>query len=526
MGIKRLLIVGVLSAFVLSVAACKEEPVVQKTEPAKIVYDPAKAQELASQRIVSVDVEASPIESGSDYIRLVAKQGESAALPDGFLRDVTSEDTKSVVLLAHIKNGEGMKLPPVPLFIFDKSSDAWASAFQTSGILSPFFVAQRAPLSVSLELILLKDQLDGLPKDAEELIKAYGSSLALYSKEGAHEISELADAFIQRIALVEETSFKHLTDFNVSYLESFGSTVNLVDTDQAVILETNLSVEGRKSILPLHHNRPPAYSELLSHQIGIHSPRSALADLEASYWSVPVDALHANCQALFGALKERLGLSDRDSALVLWQMIQPHALFSQSIDYREHCSGEDIAALLQEMGFALPPTQPQRPSSKTQNAMNSSLSAVARILKSTKGTPEKDLQKLLADTILVRDQARLLFTAETEQLISSATDIVAPTLDNVSAADFLMTLPLKSYGCYANGTGQVGYHRASLATLENDPTLWLLDFAFDSDNKINGIQLRNASQKDFCRAIGGRKGASRCVFSGKSFPGLSSDRCG
>jgi hypothetical protein len=356
--------------------------------------------------------------------------------------------------------------------------------------------------------------------------KTYGTTLALYSNEGAHEISTLADAFAQRIALVEEASITEIGDFTLPYLENYGSAINLLNAAGEIASATQLSVQGRTSVLPLHHNTPPAYSDLLSYQIGLHSPRSALADLEASFWSVPADVLRPSCQAIHGALKERLGLSERDSALVLWSMIQPHSLFATGIDYRSQCSGEDMAALLSEIGFSLPAQQAIRPNSKTLNAMNKSLSSIARLLKNAKDGSEAKLQNIMADTVLIRDQARMLFTDDPDQVISSTSDVIAPTLASAEAADYLLALPIQSYGCYARGTGQSGHHRASLVQLENDPSLWLLDFSFNQKNVINGIQLRSASQRDFCRAIGGRKGKNRCVFSGKSFPGLTPDKCG
>jgi len=522
---KKIAIALLSIGFALSLTACEEEPAVKKEEPVKIVYNPAKAQEIASKRIISVDIDSTPFPSGSDYIRLVAGK-DHTNLDASFLKDVTSDETKSAVILGHIANGEKLKLPAVPLFIFEKQSNNWVNIFQATGNLTPLFVAQRAPLSVSLEIVLLKDALSDLDTDAQKLINAYATNLALYSKDGAHEISKLADEFAQRIGLVEEVAMKEVSNFTISYLESYATALNLVNDAGEITLTTSLSVQGQASVLPLHHNQPPQYSALLSHKIGNNSARDALADLEAGFWSVPTDVLHPTCQAVYGALKERLGLSDKDSALVLWRMMQPHALYARNIDYITQCSGEDLAAQLLELGFILPPTKTTRPSSKSQNAMNKSLSAIATLIKNTKDSSEERLGKLMADTVLIRDQARLLFSAEANQIISSAIDVVAPTLERSNAAEYIMMLPIQSYGCYSRGTGQVGNHRASLVKLENDPSLWLLDFAFNKENKINGIQLRTATQRDFCRAIGGRKGKNRCAFSGKSFPGLTPDKCG
>jgi hypothetical protein len=524
---KRLGIIFLFATFIVSLNGCNEEKAAKKA-PVKVapVFDPLIAKDKASKRIASVDVDAPSLPSGSDYIRLVIAPNADHKTPTRFLSDITSEDSKSVVILAHIENGEGLKLPSVPLFIFEKQAASWSTIFQAEGTLSPLFVAQRAALSASIEIVLLKDHLEGLDKDARELVEAYANRLPLYSKDGAHEISQLADGFASRIALVEEATLKNVANFTISYLENFGIALNLLSASGEVSLTSTLSVTGQTTVLPLEQDKPPQYNALLTHKIGTQSARSALGDLETSFWSVPSDVLHPSCQAIRGALVERLGLSNRDSALVLWRMIQPHALFADGVDYNAQCSGEDVAVLLNEMGLALPQIKSSRASTKEYNAMNKTLSTIASLIKNTKASNEEKLADLMTQNVLVRDQARLLYSDEPNQTIESTTDVIAPTLSKEKAAQYLMSLPIKSYGCYSNGQGQVGNHRATLLTIENDPNLWMMNFAFDDKNKINGLFLGTVDQKDYCRAIGDRLTTNKCVFSGKNFPGLTSAKCG
>jgi len=508
-------------------SACKEEPKPKVQEqPVKVVFDPKAAQTKFTKRFAPIDIEAKAISAQSDYIQLLAHHENQPTNPAAFLSEAVSDETRSVVVLAHIQNGADLKFPALPLYIFNKDQGKWQTTFQAKGALTPLFVANRAPFTIMLEVVLLKDKLDGLANDAQKIIHSYTGPKALYSKERAHDLSAPGDAFAQRIALVEEVSLKDVGQFDISYLENFGSALNLLGQNGTNSLSTILSVEGKETVLPLHHNKPPQYSELLSHKIAQLSPRMALGDLEKSFWRVPPEALAPNCQAVHGALIERLGLSRRDSAIILWQMMQPHALFGDDIDYRSQCTGEDLAVLLGEAGFSLPPSEAERAPRSFLNSMNKTLTRVATLMKNPKESNLESLQKLMAETILVRDEARLLFSTSPDQLIDTTQDVVAPSLQASDAADYLMMMPLESFGCYSKGQGQVGHHRATLMTLENDPHLWLLNMAFDEDKKVNGLHFHRASQYDFCRAIGGRKGANRCTFSNKNFPGLQHERCG
>ncbi|MDV7338939.1 hypothetical protein RYZ26_05010 [Terasakiella sp. A23] len=506
--------------------ACKEEPKPKVQEPVKILFNPTTAYDKITKRIAAIDIDASPLTSNTDYINLIANHETAGSSVTGFISDIASDDTKSVVVLAHVQNGDNLKFPPIPLFIFEKEAADWKTTFQAKGPLTPYFVARRAPLSVNMEMVLLKEIMDDLATDAGKLIQSYHTKHALYSNERADAIAALADDFSQRIALVEEANLKDIAQFNISYLESFGSAINLLGKTGETNLTSILSVEGKTSVLPLHHNVPDAYNDLLTFKIGDQSARMALGDLESGFWSVPSEALASTCQAIQGALQERLGLSARDSAMVLWRMLQPHALFAQNVDYIAQCTGEDIAALLTEAGFSLPAAKTGRAGRTAQNAMNKTLSKIATLLKNTKDSNQQRMTTLMDSTVVVRDQARLLFSANPDQLIDSTEDVVAPTLSGEEAAEYMMMLPVQAYGCYSRGQGQVGNHRATLLKMENDPTLWLLNLAFNEENKIAGIQLKGASQRDFCRAIGGRKGNNRCAFSGKRFPGLQPDRCG
>jgi len=507
---------------------CGEEQAPKKIvkEAPPPVFDLSIAHDKAIKRLISIDMEAAPLPSGSDYIRLVVENDFAHANPKTFLSGLTSHLSQTAVVIAHIQNGETLRLPPVPIFIFEKQGNNWITSFQASGALSPLFVAQRDALSLSIEIVLLNAKLDGLSKDAEELIQTYTNTLPLYSKEHAHEISTLSDGFSNRIALVEEASLKEVAQFDVSYIESYANALNLLSQTGEIELTSVFSVTGQASVLPLHQGKPPLYDALLTHKIGTQSPRNALGDLEAGFWSVPIDVLHPTCQAVQGALIERLGLSTQDSAIILWRMMQPHAMFAQNIDYSAQCSGEDIAALLADINLALPQKKQGRPSSKTQNSMNKTLNNIASLIKNTHSKNEKKMTSLMAENVLIRDQARLLFSDESNKVVETTKDVIAPTASKEFAAQYLMTLPIRAYGCYSKGKGQTENHRASLVTFENDPALWMLDFAFNDKNKINGLHLRTVTQKDFCRAIGARKGENRCTFSGKEFAGLSPAKCG
>ncbi|NVK17300.1 MAG: hypothetical protein HWE30_01245 [Methylocystaceae bacterium] len=521
--ITSLLMMGVLLT-VLS--ACKEEPKPKVQEPVKVVFDPKAAQQKISKRLSPVEIEAKALSTKSEYIQLLAHYETNSSDPAAFLSEAVSDDTVSVVVLAHIENGPDLKFPALPLYIFSKDKNKWQISFQAKGPLTPLFVAKRAPFSVVLEIVLLKNKLDGLAKDAQNILESYNAENVLYSKDRAYDISAPADAFAQRIGLAEEANFKGVAQFDISYLENFGTALNLLGQNGTNIFSTVLSVEGKTSVLPLHHNTPPKYSSLLTHKIGHLSPRAALGDLEKSFWRVPLEALEPSCQAVQGALIERLGLSRRDSAIILWRMMQPHALFGDNIDYRTNCTGEDIAVLLKEAGLTLPPIEAERASGAFQTSMNKTLTRVATLMKNPKESNLESLSKLMDENVLVRDEARLLFSTSPDRLIDTSEDVVAPTLSPDEAADYLMMLPLRSFGCYSKGQGQVGQHRATLMTMENDPHLWLLNMAFSSDKKISGLYLQRASQRDFCRAIGGRKGENRCTFSNKNFPGLEHERCG
>jgi hypothetical protein len=506
-------------------SACKEE-VKKAPEPVKVVFNPQSARDKINKRITTGDVDATETAAPSDYIKLIAISEDHKPDPSGFLSAIPSDDTRAIVLLAHISNGPELQLPTVPLVIFEKSATKWKTVFQARGSLTPLFVAKRAPLTISLEMVLLKDTLKDLPEDAQKIIQAFNIPKTIYSTERATEISTLSDDFAQRIALVEEATLKDIATFDISYLQSYASAIKLLQATGEVALTSILSIDGQKSVLPLHHNMPPAYNDLLSYKLGKMSPRMALGDLESVFWSVPSDALLASCQAVQGALKERLGLSQRDRAIILWRMMQPHAIYAEDINYVTQCSGDNMAAMLRESGFQVPTKETPRPSNSTTNAMNKSLSTIATLIKNTKQDNQTRISTLMDKTVLVRDEARLLFSAQPDQLITTLHDVIAPTMANEEASEYLMMLPIKTYGCYSQGNGQIGNHRATLIDMENDPNLWQLDFSFNKENKINAIQLKHPTQLDFCRAIGGRKGNNKCAFSGKNFPGLSADRCG
>ncbi|WP_417793427.1 hypothetical protein [Terasakiella pusilla] len=516
-----------LGTVALGLTACKKEPEPPKVQaPVKIEFNAKTALPKLEKRISTQNIDASPLSRDADYIQLSSHFETASQDITPLLGDIVSDDTVSVIFMAHVKNGDDLKFPPVPLFIFDRKEKSWATSYQAKGTLTPLFVERRAPFTLSLEMILLKDKLDGLTKDAEAIVQAYSQKHALYSATRLGELSKRADDFSQRIALVEEASLKDVATFNISYLENFGTSLDLKGKTGETVIQSILSVSGQNSVLPLHHNEPPSYSALLTHKIGDQSARLALGDLENGFWRVPAEALHPTCKAIQGALSERLGLSRKDGAIVLWRMMQPHALFADEIDYRAQCSGEDLAVLLTEAGFTLPPAQAVRPSNATEKAMNRTLSKIATLLKNTKDQNLAQIVELMKDQVVVRDQARLLFSNAPDQLIDSQEELIAPSMDREEAAEYLMMLPVKAYGCYSRGQGQVGSHRATLLTLENDPNLWYLNMGFDEENKVSGFQLRRADQLDFCRAIGGRTGANRCTFSGTSFPGLEHERCG
>lgn len=525
---KNLIITALmLGTVALSLSACKKEPEPPKVQaPVKVEFNAKTALPKIEKRLSTQNIDATPLSHDADYIQLVSDFETASQDVTPLLGDIVSDDTVSVILMAHVKNGDALKFPAVPLYIFDRKDKNWTTSYQAKGTLTPLFVAQRAPFTLNLEMVLLKDRLGGLANDAQNIVNAYSQTHALYSATRLSEIAKLADEFSQRIALVEEASLKDIATFDISYLENFGTSLELKAKSGETVARNILSVSGQETMLPLHHNEPPAYSALLTHKIGDQSPRLALGDLENGFWSVPADTLHPSCKAIQGALIERLGLSRKDSAIILWRMIQPHALFADGIDYRAQCSGEDLAVLLTEAGFSLPPVEAVRPSSSTQNAMNRTLTKLATLLKNTKDQNLAQIVDLMKGQVVVRDQARLLFSNAPDQLVDSQKELIAPSMDREEAGEYLMMLPVNAYGCYSRGTGQVGSHRATLLTLENDPNLWFLNMAFDEDTKISGIQLRRADQLDFCRAIGGRTGSNRCTFSGKSFPGLEHERCG
>ncbi|WP_419799057.1 MAG: hypothetical protein ACNI26_05165 [Terasakiella sp.] len=523
---KLITTVCLIGVAILSLAGCKEEAKKKTPPPPEVVFDLQKAQKIAQERILSADVEAAPLPVQTDYLRIVAQADTTPAQPDRFLKPITSDKTQTVIILATLHNGPDLTMPDVPLYIFEKKQTSWQQTFAAQGPITPYFVEQRAPLDATLEIVLLKDKLKDLAQDAQKQLDSYLSQHTVYSKEQAHVLSALPDAFAQRIALVEEASLKALTKTDISYLENYASAFSFMSKAGEVTFTTTLAIEGKESLLSQHENQLPSYNDLMTYAIAGQTARQALGDLENSFWSVPGDALRPSCDAINGALQERLGLSLKDSAIVLWGMMQSHALFATDIDYNTQCSGEDINTLLTNMGRTLPQIQSTRPSSQTLTQMNRSLSHVARLVKNTKDSALDQIADMMTDKVLVRDEARLLFSTEPDQLVSNTQDVIAPALDKANAAEYLMMLPVQAYGCYSQGQGQRGYHRATLAQLENDPNLWQIDFAFDDQNKINGIQLKKPSQLDFCRAIGKRTGANRCRFSGKDFPGLSADRCG
>jgi len=511
---------------ILSLAGCKEEAKKKTPPPPEVVFDVQKAQKTAQGRILSADAEAAALPVQSDYLRIVAQTDTAPSQPDLFLKPITSDKTQTVVILATLHNGPDLTMPDVPLYIFEKNQTSWQQTFAAQGPITPYFVEQRAPLEATLEIVLLKDKLKDLGQEAQKQLDSYRSQHSVYSKEQAHVLSALPDAFAQRIALVEEASLKDLSKTDISYLENYARTFTFMSKAEEAAFTTTLAVEGKESLLSQHKNQLPSYNDLMSYAIAGQTARQALGDLENSFWSVPGDALRPSCDAITGALQERLGLSLKDSAVVLWGMMQSHALFATDIDYNTQCSGEDINTLLTNMGRTLPHPQTMRPSSQNVTHMNRSLSHVASLVKNTKDSALDRIAEMMTDKVQVRDEARLLFSAEPDQLVSNTQDVIAPALDKNNAAEYLMMLPVQAYGCYSQGQGQRGHHRATLAQLENDPNLWQINFAFDDQNKINGIQLKKPSQLDFCRAIGKRTGANRCRFSGKDFPGLSADRCG
>lgn len=525
MTFKQLVISAAFMIGAVFLSACEQEQAKQ-TPPPKPAYDSAQALQRLADQVKTSQTETAPLPADSDYIQVQVHSQKPKSLQADFLKHIASPDSQVVVLLGHLKNGETLKLPTVPFAIYEKNDEGWQTVFLANGPITPLFVAQRAPLSVSLELVLLKDKLEGLDDDGNTLIGSYVTDQALLSKERTHDVSARADAFLQRMALVEERSFKDFDELSISYLESLGAQIDIAHVHQNQEQTLTLSVKGRQSELPLSTNRTLSYSDIMNYQIAQVTIREALDDLERLFWSTPKEGLRAGCQAISGALQERLGLSEKDSALILWHMVQPHTIFARGVDYALDCTGEDLSVQLSELGYALPVQKPQRAKSSDTQKQNRVLTSIATQLKSFTDKSYNRIEGFMDETVFVRDETRFLMAFDDKQLVQSPTDVVAPMLSKASTTEFISMLPVQSFGCYMRGQGQSGNQRATLVQLENDPSLWILNFAFNEKNKIKGIQFQSASQRDFCRAIGGRKGANRCVFSDKNFPGLQADRCG
>ncbi len=482
----------------LGLVACKEPAPAPKQVEEKPPYNPEKAHKLAVQRIAALDVASPPLTKNSDYIQIHAAPGPQPRSAEAFLSGITSDQTKTAIILARFNAGEGISLPARPLFIFEKKQERWTNRFQADGPLTSYFVTQHAPLSVSLDMVLLQDLLPDLDVAAHD--------------------------FAQRISAIKEVSFQDIAHAPITYLNAQGTVLNLIGATGEMALSLHINVKGKTSLFPFPPSKPVRYSEILNFQIKDQTPRSVLGDLEARFWNLPLHELAPNCRAIQKTLQERLGVSPRDSALVLFHMMQSHTLFAENLDYRKECAPDATTALFENMGLELPTKETS--DSISTNAMNSTLSTIVRLFKNTKDETAAKFTNLMHGPVTIHDEARLLFTEDPNLLVEGTSHIVGPSLSSEQAADFLMMLPVQSYGCYSRGSGQLGNYRAALLTLENDPDLWQINFSFYKSGIINGIQLHKPSQLEYCRAVGGRTGQNRCKFTQQTYPGLSADRCG
>lgn len=521
----RLSAVLLVLASLTLLGACQKEEAKAPVAPPKPVFDMVKAEQAAKARFKIEEAPSDDLAFEPDYLQIATMAHQDQASLQGALDGLVDPDAAQIVLLLHPQYGPDFPLPSVPLIIFEKVNGQWQTAFQAEGAMTPVFVARRAPLSLSLELVSLASRLENLPQDAQGLLETYSKTPPLLSKERGSQIAAQADSFLQRISLVQLHSSKNLLRFDLPFLENRTASLVLTTPQGAEVLSNSFHIVPFESLLSLNQGTPPAYAELRRQNIGGTTIRAALGDLEAGFWTVPNEARLASCQAIFGALNERMGLSRKDSARVLWRLIQTHAVFADDVDYEIHCTGSDIAFLMTNSALALPPTDSSRPSSTKRLVLNRTMSEMARLMKTANPASESKLVQMMADHVQIRDGARFFFANE-NQLITAPLEVVAPAATAQQAASYLMTLPMEAYGCYASGAGQLKNHRATLIEIENDRNLWLLNLAFDENDKISGLHFHPATQLQYCRAINGRAEGNPCIFEKKTFENVSTDRCG
>jgi len=240
-------------------------------------------------------------------------------------------------------------------------------------------------------------------------------------------------------------------------------------------------------------------------------------------WAANDQQFETACGALRNTLSNEAGLDVLDAATALWALTHRHALFAKGFAYEMACADERIARGLEVLEKDLPSAD-QKSKGPSISVMNSKLSRVGSLARNT--DPEGALEKLavlFAETVTLIDPYGVLVGLDDGGTIEAQGLSVHPATDGALASEYLTSLPVGKIACFNKGGGMNGHHRATLLSMQGDPSLWVLDLAFNSEGLIEGVALKEADKASVCQAIASRTTPeSQCYFS-KNGPYKPSD---
>jgi len=234
----------------------------------------------------------------------------------------------------------------------------------------------------------------------------------------------------------------------------------------------------------------------------------------SALWSAENEQFETACSSLRQALTDNAGLDPLDAAITLWAITHRHALYASNVSYETTCADERIARGLEVLERDLPSGQ-NNGKRLSVSAMNAKLGRVGALARST--DPDGAIEKLavmFGDSVTLIDPYGILAGLDDEGTIQTDSASVHPSTDGALASEYLASLPIDKIACFSKGSGMAGNHRATLMSLKGSSSLWVLDLTFDSEERIEGMALREADKMAICQAIATRTTPeSQCYFS-------------
>jgi len=456
----------------------KEKAAVVKALP----LDPDRARTMAA-KLTSVNTANSLIEPNG-YLRLSVMADDSEVVA-AILADFYGQPVGALSLTLEGSLPGGERIEPLTLaeWTAEPATDPkspvpvrYRAKTFFAGPLSSFSAADRvgeASLRVSaiyqpIDKTLGTQIFDNL---AELKVSPQTGTKALVFKTSSGEtVGRIAFGFERRPSLL---AGKLLSGSSLSWAE---------------IMETSLPGGGR-------------LGEVIKPQLG-------------AFWSTDGEPFEAACSALRQALTEDAALDPLDAAATLWILTQRHALYASVASYETACADERIAQGLEVLERDLP-SSPINEKKLSVSAMNAKLGRVGALARST--DPDGAIEKLaimFGDQVTLMDPYGILAGLDDEETIQANGVSVHPSTDGALASEYLASLPIDKIACFSKGMGMAGNHRATLLSLNGSSAIWVLDLAFDAEERIVGVALREADKMAVCQAIATRTTPeSQCYFS-------------